>query len=140
MVDDHFRLKLLPSTNFSDSGSKSPPPSVEATIKDVFALGDVAVMEKNQLPATAQVASQEAIWVAKRLNAGDIDKEGFNYKNLGIMTYLGNMKAIMQTENNTEIKGYVYRFPDNTSLLYPSQRNLAMRPTVIQTNNASLQL
>ncbi|KAH8816431.1 pyridine nucleotide-disulfide oxidoreductase-like protein [Xylogone sp. PMI_703] len=100
MVDDHFRIKLIPSSN-----SSSPGEEVEATMKDVFALGDVAVMEKSQLPATAQVASQEANWIGKRLNAGDVEKEAFTYKNLGIMTYLGNMKAIMQTEGNTEIKG-----------------------------------
>ncbi|RFU25100.1 hypothetical protein B7463_g11234, partial [Scytalidium lignicola] len=107
MVDDHFRIKLTSSPDSSSTGSnKSSSGQVEATMKDVFALGDVAVMEKSQLPATAQVANQEAKWIGKRLNAGDVDKESFTYKNLGVMTYLGNMKAIMQTEGNTEIKGW----------------------------------
>lgn len=74
-------------------------------MQDVFALGDVAVLEKCQLPATAQVANQEAKWLGKRLNKGDLNEKGFEFRNLGVMTYLGNMKAIMQTDGHTEIKG-----------------------------------
>jgi len=106
MVDDHFRVKLVPRivTQSSTTIGSSPP---EATMQDVFALGDVAVLEKAQLPATAQVANQEAKWLGKKLNKGDIDAQtdGFTFKNLGVMTYLGNMKAIMQAEGGTEIKG-----------------------------------
>ena len=75
-------------------------------MQDVFAIGDVSVMEKSQLPATAQVANQEAKWLGKTLNKGNLtETEGFNFKNLGVMTYLGNMKAIMQAEGGTEVKG-----------------------------------
>ncbi|KAF3913556.1 hypothetical protein ABW20_dc0104686 [Dactylellina cionopaga] len=93
MVDDRFRVKIV-----------EPTLSAEATMSDVFAIGDVSVMEKSQLPATAQVANQEANWLAKRLNRRDFDSQGFTFKNLGVMTYLGNMKAIMQT-GGSEIKG-----------------------------------
>ena len=75
-------------------------------MKDVFAIGDVSIMEKARLPATAQVANQEAKWLGKNLNKGFVEgQEGFNFKNLGVMTYLGNMNAIMQSGGNTEIKG-----------------------------------
>jgi NADH dehydrogenase len=106
LVDDHFRVKLVPR---SGSHFTAPEGSIlpEATMQDVFALGDVAVLEKAQLPATAQVANQEAKWLGKKLNKGDIpgQSEGFTFKNLGVMTYLGNMKAIMQAEGGTEVKG-----------------------------------
>ncbi|KAE8446332.1 hypothetical protein EG329_012081 [Mollisiaceae sp. DMI_Dod_QoI] len=102
LVDDRFRVKLIPRNGSPPAGN-----APEATMQDVFALGDVAVLEKSQLPATAQVANQEAKWLGKRLNKGDLEKDGFNFKNLGVMTYLGNMKAIMQAEGGTEVKGRV---------------------------------
>ena len=80
MVDDRFRVKIVPQLS-SPSASK-----IEATIKDVFAIGDVAVMEKSVLPATAQVANQEAKWLGKHLNAGDIDQKHFTFRNLGVMS------------------------------------------------------
>jgi len=110
MVDDRFRVKLVPRNGSQPDSSKDDSTVPEATMQDVFALGDVAVLEKSRLPATAQVANQEAKWLGKRLNNGDMEKEGFNFKNLGVMTYLGNMKAIMQAEGGTEVKGYVHFF------------------------------
>ena len=109
IVDDHFRVKLIPKAHSKPPNSMSDPLDTsfpEATMQDVFALGDVSVMEKSRLPATAQVANQEAKWLGKNLNKGFVDgREGFTFKNLGVMTYLGNMKAIMQTGGNSEIKG-----------------------------------
>ena len=104
IVDDSFRVKLVPRGTSPTVKDSSAP---EATMQDVFALGDVAVLEKARLPATAQVANQEAKWLGKKLNRGDIQGqgEGFTFKNLGVMTYLGNMKAIMQAEGGTEVKG-----------------------------------
>lgn len=108
LVDDHFRVKLIPK---SQSNTPSPAPEAkipEATMQDVFALGDVSVFEAGRLPATAQVANQEAKWLGKKLNKGFTEgDEGFSFKNLGVMTYIGNMNAIMQTGGNSEIKGYV---------------------------------
>jgi NADH dehydrogenase FAD-containing subunit len=104
MVDDHFRVKLVPRNGTQPTTNGST--TTEATMQDVFALGDVAVLEKAQLPATAQVANQEAKWLGKKLNKGDNTRtEGFTFKNLGVMTYLGNMKAIMQAEGGREVKG-----------------------------------
>lgn len=113
LVDSHFRVKLIPrhgdvesrTASLNDTmvtGKRSPP---EATMHDVFALGDVSVLEKGQLPATAQVASQEAKWLGQALNKGNEDGKEFTYNNLGVMTYLGNWKAIMQGGQGQEIKG-----------------------------------
>jgi hypothetical protein len=107
MVDDRFRVKIIPQTppEQSSSDKSAPQPKTEAIINDVFALGDVAVMEKSILPATAQVANQESKWLAKRLNKGDLETQAFTFKSLGIMTYIGSMRAIMQTGGANEIKG-----------------------------------
>lgn len=78
----------------------------KATLKDVFALGDCAIMEDAMYPATAQVANQKANWLAKRLNRKDLDKQGFNYKDLGVMAYIGNWNAIMQS-SGADISGRV---------------------------------
>ncbi|KAF5878971.1 putative external nadh-ubiquinone oxidoreductase mitochondrial precursor protein [Botrytis fragariae] len=108
MVDNFFRVKL--ATRSSPDGAKQT--QQEATMNDVFALGDVAVLGDMGLPATAQVANQEARWLGKRLNkmdkAGKIgaaEDKGFTFRNMGVMTYVGGMKAIMQTDGKGEIKG-----------------------------------
>ncbi|TVY44222.1 putative NADH dehydrogenase [Lachnellula occidentalis] len=102
VVDDKFRVKLTPR---DDSVGESA--AAEATVNDVFALGDVSVMEKTPLPATAQVANQEAKWLGKRLNKGDIEQNNFTFKNMGVMTYVGDMKAIMQGGQGQEIRGWI---------------------------------
>lgn len=107
LVDDRFRVKLVPRDQaHPTSPTSSDTPIPEATMQDVFAIGDVSVMEKAQLPATAQVANQEGKWLGKRFNKGDLlEGDGFDFRNMGVMTYLGNMKAIMQAEGGTEVKG-----------------------------------
>jgi NADH dehydrogenase len=65
-------------------------------IPDVYALGDCAVLKGTSYPATAQVASQKAGWLAKRLNKGDLERQAFRYKDLGVMAYIGNRNAILQ--------------------------------------------
>ncbi|KAF7926452.1 hypothetical protein BELL_0736g00030 [Botrytis elliptica] len=108
MVDNFFRVKL--ATRSSPDGAKQT--QQEATMNDVFALGDVAVLGDMGLPATAQVANQEARWLGKRLNKmdkagkmGAAEDKGFTFRNMGVMTYVGGMKAIMQTDGKGEIKG-----------------------------------
>ena len=71
----------------------------DTTIPNVFALGDCSVMEGMQYPATAQVASQEAAWLAKHLNRGDVEQQEFTYKDMGVMAYLGNWNAILQSSS-----------------------------------------
>lgn len=72
----------------------------DTIVPNVFALGDCAVMEGMQYPATAQVASQEANWLAKHLNRGDIDKHEFSYKDMGVMAYIGNWNALLQSQGH----------------------------------------
>lgn len=87
ITDDRLRAQLQDS-----SGSQ------RAVMKDVFALGDCAAIEDTNLPATAQVANQKARWLAKRLNKGDLDVRGFTFRDLGVMAYVGNWKAIMRSQ------------------------------------------
>ncbi|KAF2156870.1 FAD/NAD(P)-binding domain-containing protein [Myriangium duriaei CBS 260.36] len=87
MTDDRLRALLD-----AESGSQ------KAAMKDVFALGDCAMIEGTNLPATAQVANQKALWLAKRLNKGDLDTRPFTFRDLGVMAYIGNWKAIMRSQ------------------------------------------
>ncbi len=57
------------------------------------------------LPATAQVASQKAAHLARRLNKGDVASKEFRFRNLGTMAYLGNWRAIHQSSAD-ELKGW----------------------------------
>ena len=103
IVDDRLRVQLHtkpppPSNSASGPNASTPTPTSTATLSNVFALGDNATIRSSPLPATAQTASQQALWLAKRLNKNDLDKEHFTFKNLGIMTYLGNWKGLVQTE------------------------------------------
>ncbi|GEM10142.1 NADH dehydrogenase [Rhodotorula toruloides] len=66
-------------------------------LKDVFVIGDASALQE-KLPATAQVASQEAHWLSKILNAearGQEPPGGFTFHNRGTMAYLGDWSAIL---------------------------------------------
>jgi NADH dehydrogenase len=76
-----------------------------AILKDVYALGDCALLEGTMFPATAQVAAQKAEWLGKRLNKDDIESQSFKWKNLGVMAYLGNYNAIMQSGGGGNVSG-----------------------------------
>lgn len=99
ITDDHLRVKLEPSS----SNSKG----LEAIHPDVFALGDCGIIEGTSYPATAQVASQKALWLVKRLNNGDIDRTGFTYKDLGTLAYIGNWDALFQGGRGGRLQGYL---------------------------------
>ncbi|KAK9475948.1 hypothetical protein V1514DRAFT_338343 [Lipomyces japonicus] len=79
---------------------------------DIFGIGDCAQIEEGLLPATAQVASQKALYLAKDLNqraserskGKKYESKPFEFNNRGIMAYLGGWRAIMQGSNN-EVKG-----------------------------------
>ncbi|GAA5822434.1 hypothetical protein JCM11251_006336 [Rhodosporidiobolus azoricus] len=65
--------------------------------KDIFVLGDASAM-KEKLPATAQVASQQARYLSKRLNALARGREPagpFAYNNKGAMAYIGGWTAVL---------------------------------------------
>ncbi|GAA6063471.1 hypothetical protein JCM10212_006333 [Sporobolomyces blumeae] len=77
----------------------NPTDSTGRTRDNIFVLGDASMLEA-KLPATAQVASQEALWLAKHLNkqAKGRDEgleEGFKFNNRGAMAYLGGWKAVV---------------------------------------------
>ncbi|KAF2772578.1 hypothetical protein EJ03DRAFT_348538 [Teratosphaeria nubilosa] len=88
VTDDFLRVRL--------EGKHEERPA--AVLRDVFALGDCALISGTQYPATAQVASQKAQWLAKKLNKGDINTRGFVFANRGIMAYIGRWNAIAQTD------------------------------------------
>ena len=101
MCDDRLHLQLHTSVKEGEE------PSGRAYMKDVFAIGDNMMLESGPLPATAQVANQEAIWLAKRLNKGDLEKHTFGFNNLGVMTYVSGAKGLLQPGEggHTNIKG-----------------------------------
>lgn len=69
--------------------------------EDVYVIGDCASL-KEKLPATAQVANQEAKHLSKILNNHVRDRAPpgpFEFKNQGIMTYVGNWNALFDRTN-----------------------------------------
>ncbi|KAF2005900.1 FAD/NAD(P)-binding domain-containing protein [Amniculicola lignicola CBS 123094] len=101
VTDDRLRLKLVAKGKGESDSAKNH----EAILTDVWAIGDCAILEGSVYPATAQVASQKAVWLAKRLNKDDIEKEPFSWKNMGVMAYIGNWKALLQGGGGSGISG-----------------------------------
>ncbi|UZJ56312.1 hypothetical protein CBS101457_005632 [Exobasidium rhododendri] len=94
VTDNRLRV-LLPNAEAKDDQFEASP--------DVFALGDCAQIQKQALPATAQVASAKGRHLASVLNdlPGDgalvpeTEKTIFTYKNMGAMASLGGGTAII---------------------------------------------
>ncbi|KAK5937106.1 hypothetical protein PMZ80_010646 [Knufia obscura] len=115
IVDDHFRIQLQTE---SASSEKSSETAGHAIMQDAFAIGDCANIGglTPPLPATAQVANQQAQYLSSAFNkhyssaTSKFDPEsyassqGFNYHNRGVMTFLGSSKAVLQGPN-TDRKG-----------------------------------
>ncbi|KAI9658592.1 MAG: hypothetical protein M1821_002152 [Bathelium mastoideum] len=97
VTDEHLRVTLEPE----DSGTTRP----QETLPNVYALGDCAMVEGTAYPATAQVASQKAEWLATRLNKGDLEAKSFKWNNAGVMAYIGSWNAIMQSGGGENISG-----------------------------------
>jgi len=95
LTDHQLRVMLEPRQSQQSDG-KEGQDSSQAVLRDVFAMGDCAVMHDATYPATAQVASQKAYWLAKRLNKDDLEQSRFEFKNLGTMAYLGSSSGIVQ--------------------------------------------
>ncbi|EPQ28363.1 uncharacterized protein PFL1_04190 [Pseudozyma flocculosa PF-1] len=88
--------------------------------KEVFAMGDCAIIKDNLLPATAQVASQKARYLARLFNhpaelellntGGDGQDAGaaaakvqpFRYSNRGAMASIGGARALIELPNAKE--------------------------------------
>jgi NADH dehydrogenase len=125
ITDDHLRIKLIPSTSEKESKDSTTTTSMQEAIHpSVFALGDCGIIESTTYPATAQVASQKAFWLAKRLNKGEFSSstssssssstppspsKGFTYRNLGTLAYIGNWNALFQGGGKWggRLQGYV---------------------------------
>ncbi|KAF4457557.1 NADH dehydrogenase [Fusarium austroafricanum] len=99
-VDSHLRVQV----ESQDSNGKQ----VTKTLPDVYAIGDCANIQGESLPATAQVASQQATYLGKRFNAGTSSQGAptapFHFRNWGTMAYLGGWRAIHQ-KGADELKG-----------------------------------
>lgn len=106
IVDDHLRVQLQTESSSSDPSQTQ----TKAIMQDVFAMGDCTNIANVSpaLPATAQVANQEAQYLAKAMNKNFSstsrrfdadsfdDSAAFNYHNRGVMTFLGGNKAVLQ--------------------------------------------
>jgi NADH dehydrogenase FAD-containing subunit len=100
VTDAYLRAKIA-NANPDNKGANVD------VLDDVFVVGDCAVLDTvPSLPRTAQVASQEALHLAKMLNGGDVTGKAFEFRNYGTMTYLGSWKAIHQSSSD-ELKGWV---------------------------------
>ena len=68
--------------------------------RDIFALGDCAVIDGFPLPATAQVAQQEGRYLAREINAIGAGRTvtPFEYRSLGMLAYVGNRRALADLE------------------------------------------
>ena len=113
VVDKHLRLQLedaapRPRISHPDDthALTSTASQKHAYLSSVFAIGDNASIRDLPLPATAQSASQQGIWLGKHLNAGDVNDQEFKFRNLGIMAYLGRSKALLQTGRGGRWRGH----------------------------------
>lgn len=94
ITDEHLRVQMSSGQEGAETTS----------LPDVYAIGDCAVIPGAGYPATAQVASQQAVHLGRRLNKGDVGAKPFKFKNLGTMAYLGSWRAIHQSSAD-ELKG-----------------------------------
>ncbi|KAJ4985001.1 hypothetical protein SVAN01_09523 [Stagonosporopsis vannaccii] len=99
ITDDRLRLKVVPQGKNDKH--------VAAVVDDVFVLGDCGIIEGTRYPATAQVASQKGLWLAKRLNKQDLNKAGFKFRDLGTLAYIGNWDALFQGGKWGRLQGYI---------------------------------
>jgi NADH dehydrogenase FAD-containing subunit len=122
-TDAHLNVGVVP--NESQQAHDAPI----TVLPDVYAIGDCANIAGQDHPATAQVASQKATYLAKRFNKGDADVMEFKFRNLGTMTYLGNWKAIHQSSAD-DLKGWTAWVLWRTAYLTKSMslRNKIMVP------------
>ncbi len=65
--------------------------------ENIFAIGDCALIEGYELPATAQVAQQLGFFLAKYMNKEMKLTKPFKFKNLGMLAYIGDNKALADT-------------------------------------------
>ncbi|RYC60498.1 hypothetical protein CHU98_g5728 [Xylaria longipes] len=127
VTDSRLRVTTVPHAP-EKPGEQKQEPDV-GVLPDVFSIGDCAVVAGERYPATAQVASQQATYLAKRLNKGDLETKPFKFRNWGVMTYLGGWRAIHQSSAD-ELTGRAAWFLWRTAYLTKSMtvRNKIMVP------------
>lgn len=132
MTDDHLCVQAIPQSARDDPAATV----VARALPDVYSIGDCTVVDSGvregageRYPATAQVASQQAAYLAKRLNRGADDVAPFRFRNWGVMTYLGGWRAIHQSSAD-ELTGRAAWFLWRTAYLTKSMtvRNKIMVP------------
>ncbi|KJZ74081.1 hypothetical protein HIM_06530 [Hirsutella minnesotensis 3608] len=110
VTDEHMRVQMQIQQPDAASSGQSTDDSVKrttTTLPDVYAVGDCTAVQGQRYPATAQVASQQAAYLARQLNKGradDATSPPFKFRNLGTMAYLGSWRAIHQSSAD-ELKG-----------------------------------
>ncbi|KXJ94555.1 pyridine nucleotide-disulfide oxidoreductase-domain-containing protein [Microdochium bolleyi] len=128
ITDANLRVQVVPAGSKPTEKKETPE---STTLPDVFTIGDCAVIPESGLPATAQVASQQATYLAKQLNKGlqDNSNKPFKFRNWGTMTYLGSWTAIHQSSAD-ELKGWAAWVLWRTAYLTKSMsiRNKIMVP------------
>ncbi len=110
-VDDYLQCHIKADQPTAASGKPGEAPTVGPAVEGVYAIGDCAVPLNRQLPATAQVANQEAIYLAKQFNllvnppksapattpttaAQPPKQTPFIYQHRGMLAYIGGYKAL----------------------------------------------
>ncbi|KAI1866009.1 uncharacterized protein JN550_007987 [Neoarthrinium moseri] len=123
LTNTHLNLTVVPSRLEQAKDTSS------SILPDVYAIGDCAIIDGQVLPATAQVASQKASYLAKQLNKGTAGTTDFKFRNWGTMTYLGGWKAIHQSSAD-DLKGWAAWVLWRTAYLTKSMsiRNKIMVP------------
>lgn len=104
ITDGRFRARLADAGAPEKDNTAAAAAGLQSQVlNDVFVIGDCAVIaDQPTLPKTAQVASQEATYLAKALNKGTLEEEKpFKFRNLGTMTYLGNVGVPPPTPHNS---------------------------------------
>lgn len=108
VVDPFMRALTTPSPDPAQGpGDKGADSSV---LPDVYVIGDCAAVWDaggSMLPKTAQVASQQAAYLARQLNKGGPPAgDPFRFRNWGTLTYLGGWKAIHQSSAD-QLRGWL---------------------------------
>ena len=89
LIDDWLRVQLK-----TEDGSR-------ASMRHVFAMGDNSMIESGAPPPTGETADQEAKWLAKAFNSGDINSYSkFEFSDKGLIAYVGDSGGLVQSNGD----------------------------------------
>ena len=96
------KLETTPNSKPLPIDSKTNKIIVTDTLKakgfdNIYAMGDVSIIENVPLAATAQVAQQQGLYLARVLNGTVEESKPFVYHHMGQLAYIGNYRALFQT-------------------------------------------